>query len=101
MGWQVRSGGARRTITHATSCRTSSREPTLPLVPPLRTVLESFQLTRLKPSQTPNSMNACGVERRACAGEDKASNGDRTDSGQTEPEHALRFSQKTHETGGH
>ena len=24
MGWQVRSGGARRTITHATSCRTHS-----------------------------------------------------------------------------
>ena len=27
MGWQVRSGGARRTITHATSCRDHSKKP--------------------------------------------------------------------------
>src|SRR5271165_663227 len=94
-------GGARRTITHATSCRTSSREPTLLLAPPLRTVLESFQLTRLKPSQTPKFMNACGAERQQYVGEDKAAIWDRKDSGQTEPEHASRFSRKTHETGGH
>src|SRR5271157_216868 len=42
--------------------REPSREPALPSVPPLRTVLESFQLTRLKPSQTPKVMNACGAE---------------------------------------
>ena len=94
-------GGARRTITHATSCRTSSGEPTLPLAPPLRTVLESFQLTRLKPSQTPKFMNACGVERQQYVGEDKAAIWDRKDSGQNEPEHVLRFSQKMRGTTGH
>ena len=66
----------------ALSARLSSREPTLPLASPLRTVLESFQLTRLKPSQTPKFMNACGVERQRYVGQDKVANWDRKDSGQ-------------------
>jgi len=35
------------------SFKWSSGEPTFPSIPPLRTVRESFQLTRLKPKQTP------------------------------------------------